>query len=115
MRRFMDVLFNGYVYIKRHVFILGDLTSIIFKGNENKDFSIKRTPEDKIYLSRANETNPLHNFGYFDCNTGVFVVLNFATTNTVPPQPHVGGLYFNSQTNTWYKCEDGENWVEANI
>lgn len=115
MRRFMDSLFNGYVIFKRNITILGDLTAIIFKGDLNKDFSIKRTPNNKIYLSKANGNTPLLNFGYFDCETGVFVANNFATTNTEHPPAHVGGFYFNSQTNTWYKCEDGVSWIATDI
>lgn len=115
MKRFMDSLFNGYVTFKRNITILGNLTAIIFKGDANKDFSIKRIPGDKIYLSRSNGNSPISNFGHFDCNTGNFIINTLITQNGEHPTPERGGFYFNINTNTWYKCSNGTNWEEANI
>lgn len=115
MKRLMDTFFIGYVKFKRNITIVGDLTALIFKGPEYNDFSIKRTPNNRIYLSRADGDTPLENFGYFDITKGHFVVNGLITQNTEHPQPEKGGLYFNTQTNTWYKCSNGTTWEQANI
>lgn len=114
MRRFMDSLFNGYVTFKKNVTIIGDLTSLIFK-NGVKEIVIKRTSDDKLYIQKLTNGDIISNFGYFDYETGNFVINGLVTQSGEHPTPQKGGFYFNTQTNTWYKCTNGSSWEEANI
>lgn len=114
MKRFMDTLFNGYVIFKKNLTIVGDLTSLIFK-NDDKSIVIRRTPDNKLYFQKFKSGDLLSNFGYIDYETGTFVINTLSTQNSEHPTPIKGGLYFNTSTSTWYKCENGESWVLANI
>lgn len=124
MKRFMDCLFRGIVRFKN------ENINIILKtfstgARNNKNFSIKvlqnGTDGNRLVLQTLNDEAVDKWIGQVDWGTGEVllgyrlqaqgIVIN-ANANPVAIK---GGLYFNNNTNKWYKCEDGVNWIVANI
>lgn len=85
------------------------------KLRQYTDFKLYNTLVDKINeiirsLNEFREDYKIH-LDYILKGRFKGITIN-ADTN---PTPVKGSLYFNNSDNTWYKCEDGQNWVVANI
>ena len=87
----------------------------IFKGtDENKNFRMIIT-QNKFYFQKIVDEALRDNYMYFDWESGNTHIPGLSISCSYNPTPVKGGLYFNDQNNTWYKCVDGEKWVQANI
>lgn len=125
MRRFMDCLFRGIIKIinkNPNIQLI-----VLDKGQErdNKNFAIRvlsngRTA-NRIVLQSLNGTDVKDWLTEIDWETGtlnhpyLFKCGGAGLSYNTNPTPVKGGLYFNTGVNKWYKCDDGVNWVLANI
>ena len=123
MKRFMDCLFRGIITIKNE-----DIR-ILFKtfgGTRNdKNFMLRvlddQNGSNRMVLQTANGEAVDKWIGQISWTTGELSLGYLLTSQGIVinananPTPTKGGLYFNNSTNKWYKCEDGVNWVIANI
>lgn len=115
MRRFMDSYFKGVVIFAQKVYMLLSTVPFIFKGtDENKNFRMIIT-QNRFYFQKIEDEALKDNYMYFDWESGNTCIPGVCIAHSSNPTPVKGGLYFNDQNNKWYKCEDGENWVQANI
>lgn len=116
MKRLMDTFIRGYLYCRQGIRLVGTLPGIIWKGaTAGQDFQIRVTPDGKLYFQKTNDSNPISNYFYLDWATGQTVFTSISVKSGTVPTPIQGGIYFNTSTSKWYKCEDGVNWVLANI
>ena len=116
MSRLMDTVFKGFVYLLRTMFIKRN-GNIVFQDKESSNRVMLRfNVDNKLYIQRIDDNlNILSNFISFDCDKNITSISGVSIANSSNPVAIKGGLYFNDQNNKWYKCEDGENWVLANI
>ncbi len=114
MRRFMDSYFKGVVIFAQKVYFLVKTVPLIFKNESNRNFRIIIT-QDKLYFQKIDDETLVDNYMFFDWESGNAHIPGVCIAHSSNPTAVKGGLYFNDQNGKWYKCEDGENWVQANI
>lgn len=122
MKRIMDVLFRGITTFYDKNLMIRLKTGGTNTQRDNKDFYIRvlnhsgKEGNNGLFIQKYMNNNFVGTIAFFDWDTGVFTSYGGINVGDYTlPTPTKGAIFFNLSDDKWYKCQDGVNWVVANI